>query len=54
MKLRETDQQRTRRLESLNGRQERRRERGIQVDDSNNATEKHLTLTRYVAYCIHY
>ena len=54
MRLQETEDQRNNRLQNRQQRCQRRQNRGLQVNESNEASTRRLTLSRYVAYRIQY
>ena len=54
MALRETADQRNGRVQQHEGRLQRRRNRGLEVQDGNLPESRRLTLTRYVAHQLHY
>jgi hypothetical protein len=54
IRLRETEEQQNSRLRNCQQRRQRRQDCGLQVDESNEASTRRLTLSRYVAYRIHY
>ncbi|KIM40031.1 hypothetical protein M413DRAFT_29163, partial [Hebeloma cylindrosporum] len=54
MRLHETGEQRDGRIQRIEGRQQRRRNHGLEVQPGNIPESRRLTLTRYVAHRIHY
>ena len=56
MKLHETEKQRNGRLQDRRSRQQRRRERGVEIEDGgdDNSADRRLTLSRYASFRLHY
>ena len=54
MRLRETEDQQNNRLQNRQLQRQQRQDRGLQVEESNEASMRCLTLSHYVAYHIQY